>query len=70
MIMAFYILIIRKTDVEILGYCGIKNLNKDFLEIAVKIWEEDTNQSYGGRALKLFLYEFKNKTTIQKFAQG
>lgn len=64
---AFYTTIRRKADDTYMGYCGIKNTQKDELELAVEVLKEFHGHGYGRQALTLFMRQVKEATGIRKF---
>lgn len=64
---AFYTTIRRKFDDVYMGYCGIKNSQKDELELAVEILKEHHGHAYGKQALTLFMCTVKEMTGISRF---
>ncbi|MGN0385122.1 MAG: GNAT family N-acetyltransferase [Lachnospiraceae bacterium] len=64
---AFYTTIRRKSDDAYMGYCGIKDTQKDELELAVELLREFHGHGYGKHALMLFMNTVKNMTGINHF---
>lgn len=64
---AFYTTIRRKSDDAYMGYCGIKNTQKDELELAVEILRDFHGHGYGKQALALFMNTVRDMTGINHF---
>lgn len=52
--------IIRKVDNVFLGYCCIKNMNKEEWEIAIELFKRWQRQGYGYSAINLFMKHISN----------
>jgi len=64
---AFYTSIRRKNSDEYMGYCGIKNTQKNELELAIEILKEFQGKGYGKEALSLFMQQVKTVTGMGEF---
>lgn len=64
---AFYTTIRRKVDDTYMGYCGIKNTQKDELKLAIELLREFHGHGYGRQALTLFMRQVKEVTGIRNF---
>ena len=63
----FYVSVRRRTDDVYMGYCSIKNIQKDDLELAVELLKEFHGHGYGRQALTLFLISIKEYAGIDSF---
>ncbi len=64
---AFYTTIRRKSDNAYLGYCGIKNIYKDELELAIELLKDYHRRGYGSQALQLFMEQVSISSGIRSF---
>lgn len=70
---AFYTAIRRKEDNAYIGYCGIKNIHKDEMELAIELLKEYHHKGYGSEALRLFMetvYESAGIKTFKALVDG
>ncbi len=65
---SLYYTIARREDDAFIGYCGVKNLNRENWEIAIEIKSDYCHQGYGFRALKMYLKTVADISNRHEFA--
>ena len=63
----FYTTIRKAIDDTFMGYCGIKNTQRDELELAIEVLKEFHGNGYGRQSLTLFMKKVKEMTGIDSF---
>ncbi|MGN0711906.1 MAG: GNAT family N-acetyltransferase [Anaerovoracaceae bacterium] len=64
---AFYTTIRRKSDDRYMGYCGIKNTQKEEWELGIEMLKEFQNYGYASQSLRLFMETVAKITGIFSF---
>ncbi|MBE6034991.1 MAG: GNAT family N-acetyltransferase [Clostridiales bacterium] len=64
---AFNVVIRSKSTDSFMGYCGIKNTQKEELELAMTLFKKYQGKGYGPEALHLFMVKVKEITGISEF---